>query len=59
MLHLLGAGGPTCAELNLPCRDCGGTRTITYTKLRSLETLAGSAWQRTDQARTNRHWRSR
>lgn len=48
MLHLLCAGGPTCAKLNLPCRDCGGTRAITYTKLRSVETLGCSAEERTD-----------
>lgn len=42
MLYLLCAGGPTCADLNLPCRDCGGTRAITYTKLCSEETGAGA-----------------
>ncbi|MCW2291555.1 hypothetical protein M2262_001605 [Pseudomonas sp. BIGb0408] len=47
MLHLLCAGGPTCAKLNLPCRDCGGTREITYTKLCSVETLGRSARKRT------------
>lgn len=32
MRRVLCTGGPTSAEMNLPCRNCGGTQALTYTK---------------------------
>lgn len=46
MRRVLCAGGPTSTEMNLPCRNCGGTQPLTYTKRHGEKRLRGRPRER-------------